>query len=261
MKRLAATFASCRNQDRSALITYLMAGDPSPEATVAAMHALVEGGADVLELGMPFSDPTADGPSIEQAHHRALAAGTTMEGVLAMVRRFREQNDHTPVILMGYLNPIEQKGPLWFAQAAATSGVDGALVVDLPPEEAGELRDALANHGLAQILLAAPTTPPSRLEMILREAGGFVYYISLKGTTGADRLEPSAVVQAVARLRAMTELPIVVGFGVRTPQQAAELAACADGVVVGSVVVEAMAQQGPEHLAGLAAGLSAALSR
>jgi tryptophan synthase alpha chain len=261
MKRLAATFSACHNQNRSALITYLMAGDPSPEATVVAMHALVEGGADVLELGMPFSDPTADGPSIEQAHHRALAAGTTMEGVLAMVRRFREGNDHTPVILMGYLNPIEQKGPLWFAQAAATSGVDGALVVDLPPEEAGELRDALANHGLAQILLAAPTTPPSRLAMILREASGFVYYITLKGTTGADRLEPAAVVQAVTRLRAMTELPIVVGFGVRTPQQAAELAACADGVVVGSVVVEAMAQRGPEHLVGLAAGLSAALSR
>ena len=261
MKRLAATFAACRNQDRSALITYLMAGDPSPEATVAAMHALVAGGADVLELGMPFSDPTADGPSIEQAHHRALAAGATMEGVLAMVRRFREEDGHTPVILMGYLNPIEQKGPLWFAQAAAASGADGALVVDLPPEEAGELRDALANHGLAQILLAAPTTPPSRLEMILREASGFVYYISLKGTTGANRLEPAAVAQAVARLRAMTELPIAVGFGVRTPQQAAELAACADGVVVGSVVVEAMAQQGTEHLGELVAGLSAALRR
>ena len=261
MKRLAATFAACRNQDRSALITYLMAGDPSPEATVAAMHALVAGGADVLELGMPFSDPTADGPSIEQAHHRALAAGATMEGVLAMVRRFREEDGHTPVILMGYLNPIEQKGPLWFAQAAAASGADGALVVDLPPEEAGELRDALANHGLAQILLAAPTTPPSRLEMILREASGFVYYISLKGTTGANRLEPAAVAQAVARLRAMTKLPIAVGFGVRTPQQAAELAACADGVVVGSVVVEAMAQQGTEHLGELVAGLSAALRR
>ena len=261
MKRLAATFAACRNQDRSALITYLMAGDPSPETAVAAMHALVAGGADVLELGMPFSDPTADGPSIEQAHHRALAAGTTMEGVLAMVRRFREEDGHTPVILMGYLNPIEQKGPLWFAQAAAASGADGALVVDLPPEEAGELRDALANHGLAQILLAAPTTPPSRLEMILREASGFIYYISLKGTTGANRLEPSVVAQAVARLRAMTKLPIAVGFGVRTPQQAAELAACADGVVVGSVVVEAMAQQGIEHLGELVAGLSAALRR
>ena len=261
MKRLVATFAACRNQDRSALITYLMAGDPSPEATVAAMHALVAGGADVLELGMPFSDPTADGPSIEQAHHRALAAGATMEGVLAMVRRFREEDGHTPVILMGYLNPIEQKGPLWFAQAAAASGVDGALVVDLPPEEAGELRDALANHGLAQILLAAPTTPPSRLEMILREASGFVYYISLKGTTGANRLEPAVVAQAVARLRAMTKLPIAVGFGVRTPQQAAELAACADGVVVGSVVVEAMAQQGTAHLGELVAGLSAALRR
>lgn len=261
MKRLAATFAACHNQQRSALITYLMAGDPSPEATVVAMHALVASGADVLELGMPFSDPIADGPSIEQAHHRALAAGTTLEGALAMVRRFRERDDRTPIVLMGYLNPIEQKGPLWFAQAAAASGVDGALVVDLPPEESGELRDALANHGLAQILLVAPTTPSARLEMILHEASGFVYYISLKGTTGANRLEPAAVAQAVERMRPMTKLPIVVGFGVRTPRQAAELAACADGVVVGSVVVEAMAQQGPEHLGELIAGLSAALRR
>ncbi len=261
MTRLAASFASCRAEHRSALITYLMAGDPSPEDTLAAMHVLVAGGADILELGMPFSDPSADGPSIEQAHYRALAAGMTLQGVFAVVRRFRERDDHTPIVLMGYLNPIEQKGPLWFAQAAAAAGVDGALVVDLPPEESGELHDALANHGLAQIFLVAPTTPPSRLGMILHGASGFIYYISLKGTTGADRLDTADVVQAVAHLRASTDLPIAVGFGVRTPQQAAELAPCADGVVVGSAVVEIIAQQDTSRLAALAAGLRAALIR
>ncbi|MGB3133387.1 MAG: tryptophan synthase subunit alpha, partial [Candidatus Macondimonas sp.] len=209
--RIDHRFAALRAQNRAALVTYLMAGDPDAGTTVALMHALVAGGADVIELGVPFSDPVADGEAIQLAAGRALRAGMTVHGVLDLVRRFRTDDAETPVVLMGYLNPIERMGYGAFAQAATTAGVDGVLTVDLPPEEGEGLLPALREAGLAPIFLVAPTTTDQRMAWICDQAQGFVYYVSLKGVTGAASLDLAAVGDRLAVLRRLTRLPVGVG--------------------------------------------------
>lgn len=248
--RIDRRFAALRAQNRAALVTYLMAGDPDAGTTVALMHALVAGGADVIELGVPFSDPVADGEAIQLAAGRALRAGMTVHGVLDLVRRFRADDAETPVVLMGYLNPIERMGYGAFAQAATTAGVDGVLTVDLPPEEGEGLLPALREAGLAPIFLVAPTTTDQRMAWICDQAQGFVYYVSLKGVTGAASLDLAAVGDRLAVLRRLTRLPVGVGFGISGPAQAAAVAAVADAVVVGSALVQTIAGGVPEQLPG-----------
>jgi tryptophan synthase alpha chain len=221
-----------------------MAGDPSPGETVPLMQALVEAGADLIELGVPFSDPMADGPVIQAAGERALANGVALHDVLEIVARFRQLDPDTPVLLMGYLNPIEAMGYDAFAEAAAAAGVDGVLTVDLPPEESTELLSALDRSGLDPIFLTAPTTRDERLERIARAARGFIYYVSLKGVTGSDALDTAGVREKLEKLRALTSLPLGVGFGISTPEAAARVGALADGVVVGSALVRRVGEFG-----------------
>ncbi|HET7688544.1 MAG TPA: tryptophan synthase subunit alpha [Candidatus Macondimonas sp.] len=249
--RIDRRFAALRAQNRAALVTYLMAGDPDAGTTVALMHALVAGGADVIELGVPFSDPVADGEAIQLAAGRALRAGMTVHGVLDLVRRFRADDAETPVVLMGYLNPIERMGYGAFAQAASTAGVDGVLTVDLPPEEGEGLLPALREAGLAPIFLVAPTTTDQRMAWICDQAQGFVYYVSLKGVTGAASLDLAAVGDRMAVLRRLTRLPVGVGFGISGPAQAAAVAAVADAVVVGSALVQTISGGLPAQLPGV----------
>lgn len=237
MSRIAKTFENLKKEGRTALIPFITAGDPDPELTVPLMHSLVNAGANLLELGVPFSDPMADGPVIQRASERALAHHVSLLDVLEMVRRFREQDTHTPVILMGYLNPIEVMGYEDFATAAEEAGVDGALTVDLPPEEAHDLVQALRSHALEPIFLAAPTSNRQRLEMIAAAAGGFIYYVSLKGVTGAANLVVDEVARKLAEIREVTSLPLGVGFGIKDPEMAATMSRIADAVVVGSVLV------------------------
>jgi len=237
MSRIATKFESLRTQGRKALIPYVTAGDPKPGITVSLMHAMVEAGADIIELGVPFSDPMADGPVIQRASERALVHHTSLQDVLEMVREFRSDNQDTPVVLMGYLNPIEVMGYETFAAAAAEAGVDAALTVDIPPEEADELLPALEKHGLNAIFLIAPTTVGSRIETICKVASGFVYYVSLKGVTGASHLNLDAVKQKLDEIRSSTDLPIGVGFGIKDAATAAAVAKVADAVVVGSALV------------------------
>lgn len=237
MSRIAACFTRLRAAGRKALIPYVTAGDPHPAVTVPLMHALVEAGADILELGIPFSDPMADGPVIQQACERALLHHTGLRQVLEMVRAFRADNDATPVVLMGYLNPVEVMGYETFARAAAAAGVDGVLTVDLPPEEGGELMACLREHRLDPIFLLAPNSTPARVKKICAAASGFVYYVSLKGVTGAASLDTEAVARKLKEIRAVTDLPIGVGFGIRDGDSAARVAAVADAVVVGSALV------------------------
>jgi tryptophan synthase alpha chain len=226
---------------RPGLVAFVTAGDPSPAHTPAILDALVEGGADVIELGMPFSDPMADGPAIQAASLRALRAGTTLATVIDLAAAFRARHPETPLVLMGYTNPILAYGPDRFAQDAAQAGVDGVLVVDLPPEEAPDLAPALAAQGLHLIRLATPTTGDARLPAVLDGAGGFLYYVSVAGITGANSAEAESIAHAVQRLKRHTSLPVAVGFGIRTPTQAAAAAIHADGVVVGSAIVETIA--------------------
>jgi len=244
MSRIEARFRALREAGRSALIPYVTAGDPEPGETVAMMHTLVRSGADILELGVPFSDPQADGPVIQNACERALRHGVTLEDVIAMVRDFRGQDAETPVILMGYMNPVETMGAEEFARRAADAGVDGVLVVDLPPEEGRELSQALAALELDPIYLVAPTTSDERMERICRDARGFVYYVSLKGVTGAASIAVDEVESKLTTIRAHTQLPVGVGFGIRDAEAAARIGAFADAVVVGSAVVSRVA----EHL-------------
>jgi tryptophan synthase alpha chain len=241
VNRIDRRFAQLRAASRAGLIPFVTAGDPDPASTVDVMHALVAAGADLIELGVPFSDPMADGPVIQRASERALARGVGLAKVLGMVRAFRERDDATPVVLMGYLNPIEAYGRDAFAAGAHDAGVDGLLLVDLPPEEAAALRDPLARHGIAQIFLVAPTTVATRITRIAAAAHGFVYYVSFAGITGADRLALDEVAARVATLKRATSVPVAVGFGVRDVEQAAALAAFADAVVIGSALVEAIA--------------------
>ncbi len=250
MSRIAQRFETLRTAGRKALIPYITAGDPAPEHTVPLMHALVEAGADLLELGVPFSDPMADGPVIQQACERALRHHTRLRDVLDMVRTFRERDAETPVILMGYLNPIEVMGYREFAKEAHKAGVDGALTVDMPPEEADDLVAGLREVGIDPIFLLAPTTTPERMERIAGQGSGFLYYVSFKGVTGANRLDVDAVADKLAEIRRHTDLPLGVGFGVRDPESAAAVAGVADAVVVGSALVKLIAehQQDPERM-------------
>lgn len=241
MSRIAGRFAQLAAQGRKALIPYIVAGDPSREATVPLMHALVAAGADIIELGVPFSDPMSEGPVIQQAHERALAHHTRLRDVLAMVTEFRQQDADTPVLLMGYANPVEHMGYAAFADAAAAAGVDAALTVDLPPEEVADLNRELRRVGMDNIFLVAPTTPAERIRTIVEQASGFIYYVALKGVTGAGHLDVDDVAAHLAQIRAHTALPLAVGFGIKDAQSAAAIGRLADGVVVGSALVSQLA--------------------
>lgn len=241
MTRLKRKFAELKAANRKALIPFVTAGDPSLEATVPVMHALVAAGADVIELGVPFSDPMADGPTIQRSSERALARGAGLRYVIEAVRAFRGRDADTPVVLMGYLNPVEIRGVERFAAEAADAGIDGLLLVDLPPEEAAGFREALAAHGIALILLASPTTTDERLRALLADAQGYLYYVSFAGVTGAsDRLDTRAASERLRRIRAGSAVPVVAGFGIRDAAGAAAMAVDADGVVVGSALVAAL---------------------
>ena len=238
MSRIEKCFADLKATGRKALIPYVTAGDPEPSFTVPLMHAMVKAGADIIELGVPFSDPMADGPVIQRAAERALEHHTSLHDVLTMVDEFRQQDADTPVVLMGYLNPIEVMGYAEFAKAAAEAGVDGVLTVDLPPEEATELSAELNVQQLDPIFLLAPTSDDQRIKLITGAASGYVYYVAVKGVTGAGNLDVQAVAQKLDQIRALTELPVGVGFGIKDAQSAAAVGAVADAVVVGSALVQ-----------------------
>ncbi|TXN71502.1 tryptophan synthase subunit alpha [Methylobacterium sp. WL6] len=238
--RIDATFARCRAEGRAALVTYVMAGDPDPETSLKVLEALPASGADIVEFGLPFTDPMADGPAIQAAGLRALKAGQGVAKTLDLVRRFRAGNAETPVILMGYFNPIHTYGVARFLNDASAAGIDGLIVVDLPPEEDDELCLPALAKGLAFIRLATPTTDERRLPAVLANTAGFVYYVSINGITGTATPDFAAVGTAVGRIRRHTALPVVVGFGVRTGAHAAAIAKGADGVVVGSALVDAL---------------------
>jgi len=242
MTRLADKFSHLRSKQKKAFVSFVTAGDPEVSVTVPSMHALVSGGVDVLELGIPFSDPEAEGPSIQRSSERALANGVRFDDVLAMVKLFREDDTETPVVLMGYLNTVLRIGYEEFSLRAAKSGVDGLIMVNLPPEEAAPLKLALTAHGIDLILLVAPTTTPNRARRIVNTASGFVYYVSLKGVTGASHLQSEAIRAKVVAVKSMTNLPVMVGFGIKDPEMASQVAAFADGVVVGSALVDTMAR-------------------
>jgi len=241
-KRIDARFAALKAEGRAGLVSFFTAGDPDYDTSLALLKALPEAGVDVIELGVPFTDPMADGPAIQLAAQRALKAGMRVTKVLEMVRAFRRGDDATPIVLMGYYNPIYVYGPERFAADAAAAGVDALIVVDLPPEEADELTGPLHGVGLDLIFLTAPTTDAARLPVVLEKASGFVYYVSITGVTGTASASEEAVAQAVTRLRASTDLPIAVGFGIRTPEQAAAIARHADAAVVGSALVQRLAE-------------------
>lgn len=242
--RLSNAFTRCRAENRAALVPFVTGGDPSPAAAGAILDALVEGGADVIELGMPFTDPMADGPAVQRANLRSLGAGTTTHDLLEIAKAFRARHAATPLILMGYANPMLARGADWFARAAAEAGVDGVICVDLPPEEDDALGPALRREGLHLVRLATPTTDAARLPAVLGGASGFVYYVSVAGITGAQQATQASIETAVTRLHAATRLPIVVGFGVRTPEQAAAIGRVADGVAVGSAIVDLVGSEG-----------------
>lgn len=237
MSRIRDRFAQLRQAGRKALIPYLTAGDPNPEFTVPLMHAMVEAGADILELGVPFSDPMAEGPVIQHAMERALEHHLGLHHVIDMVAEFRTQDATTPVLLMGYLNPVEVMGYENFVQRATAAGIDGVLLVDLPPEEAEELLKHARASQLDVVFLVSPTTTDKRMAAIAAASSGFVYYVSLKGVTGAGHLDTQAVQERVARIKSMTDLPVGVGFGIKDGDSAKTIAAVADAVVVGSALV------------------------
>ena len=253
--RLSATFAK-----GPALVTFVTAGDPTPGATGAILDALVAGGADVIELGMPFTDPMADGPAIQQANIRSLAAGTTTADIFAIAAAFRARHPEVPLVLMGYSNPMVRRGAEWFAAECVKAGVDGVICVDIPPEEDDSLGVQLRAAGVALIRLATPTSDAARLPAILEGSSGFLYYVSVAGITGKQQAAQASIAEAVTRLKSATNIPVAVGFGVRTPEQAAAIAKVADGVVVGSALVELIAQHGA-NAAGPVRELTAALAQ
>ena len=238
MSRIGPTFTTLKAQGKKALIPFITAGDPGRGLTVPLMHALVEAGADLIELGVPFSDPMADGPVIQRASERALANKVGLKDVLTMVAEFRKSNAHTPVILMGYANPVERMGYEAFAQAATKAGVDGVLTVDIPPEESDGVADVFLAAGLDPIFLLSPTTPAARVEQVVAKAGGFIYYVSLKGVTGSANLDATEVASKIAMIRTHCGLPVGVGFGIRDADSACAMARIADAVVVGSRIVQ-----------------------
>ncbi|OOG22330.1 tryptophan synthase subunit alpha [Thioalkalivibrio denitrificans] len=250
MSRLAPRFEALRAAGRKALIPYVTAGDPNPDNTVPLMHAMVEAGVDIIELGVPFSDPMADGPVIQQACERALRHHVSLRQVIGMVKTFREKDGDTPVVLMGYLNPVEIMGYEAFADAASSAGVDGLLTVDLPPEEGHDLVQALRARDIDPIYLLAPTSHEARIRRICAAASGFVYYVSLKGVTGAATLDVDEVGRKVAAIRSHTDLPVGVGFGIGDAESAARVSAVADAVIVGSALVRRIAEHENDPEAG-----------
>ncbi|VXD02620.1 tryptophan synthase subunit alpha [Sphingomonas sp. 8AM] len=259
MTRLSDAFIA----DRPALICFITAGDPSVAATPAILDALVEGGADVIELGMPFTDPMADGPAIQAANIRALGGGVTTADILRIATDFRARHPLTPLVLMGYANPMLRRGPEWFATALRDAGVDGVICVDVPPEEDDALGPQLRAMGIDLIRLATPTTRDKRISDVLNGASGFIYYVSVAGITGKQQAQQASIEEAVTRLKQATDLPVAVGFGVRTPEQARAIGRVADGVVVGSAIVEIVAKHGaaaPASVAAYIQTLSAALA-
>ena len=241
MSRISARFAVLKQQGRGALIPYMQAYDPDPATSMAILRGLPGAGADLIEIGVPFTDPMADGPVIQLAGQRGLKAGATPAGTLAMVRDFRREDDATPIILMGYLNPILSYGAERFCVDAAASGVDGLIVVDMPPEEAEVLAPHCLAHGIDIIRLVAPTSDAKRLPTVLNSSTGFVYYVAIAGITGTRSADPEALRAAMPPIRALTALPVVIGFGIRSPEQAAHAARVADGAVVGTALVETLA--------------------
>ena len=239
--RIDARFAALKAQGRAGFVAYVMAGDPTRDQALEILRGLPAAGADIIELGFPFSDPMAEGPPIQRAALRGLKAGLTLNGTLALARAFRDGDADTPLILMGYLNPIETHGYDAFARDAAAAGVDGVIVVDCPPEEAGPLSDALDSAQVSLIRLATPTSDDARLKIIAERTSGFVYYVSVAGVTGEKEADAGSVAPAVARVRAASGLPVAVGFGIKTPERAAEIARVADAVVAGSVLVDEVA--------------------
>lgn len=263
MSRIRSTFQRLEAQGRKALIPFITAGDPEPGQTLPLMQALVEGGADIIELGVPFSDPMADGPTIQRASERALAFGVSLRMVLATVREFRRQNDATPVVLMGYANPIEAYGLADFAADAAAMGVDGVLVVDYPPEECSEFSALLKGHGLDPIFLLAPTSTEQRFAEVAAAGSGYLYYVSLKGVTGAGHLDFDEVAARIPAIRAKVGMPVGVGFGIRDGAAAARIAEVADAVVIGSRIIEEIEKappgEAPRRVAALLQGIRLAM--
>lgn len=260
-QRLDTRFAKLKAEGRAALVTFTMAFDPDQKTAQQVLNALPASGADVIELGIPFSDPVADGPIIQEAGLRALKAGATLKGVLEMVAEFRKSDSDTPIILMGYYNPIFHYGREAFAKDAVAAGVDGVIIVDLPPEELGELQPAADAHALALVRLIAPTTGDARLEMMLEGARGFAYYIAVAGITGQRSANLDVLEQRVTHLKSIAKLPLAVGFGVKTPEQAARIGSFADAVVVGSAIVASLHTRGVEDTLGLVQQLGDALRR
>jgi tryptophan synthase alpha chain len=241
VRRLQTVFEQLQQRGRKALVPYIVAGDPRPELTVPLMHELVRQGVDIIELGVPFTDPMAEGPVIQRAHERALRHRVTLRGVLDMVAEFRREDSSTPVVLMGYANPVEHMGYEHFARQADRAGVDGVLIVDMPAEEADELNAALADTGIDNIFLLAPTTTDGRIARVAALASGYLYCVSLKGVTGAGNLDIGAVCEQLRRIKAHTSLPVTVGFGIKDAASAAAVGEVAEGVVVGSALVDRLA--------------------
>ena len=263
MSRIAATFERLRAPKRAALIPFVTAGDPSPRQTVAIMHALVEGGADVIELGVPFSDPMADGPVIQRSSERALKHGVGLRDVLAYVAEFRRTDAATAIVLMGYANPIEHLGLADFVARARAAGVDGVLIVDYPPEESAAWLEALAGSGIDPIFLLSPTSSDARIDLVARVAKGYIYYVSLKGVTGAAHIDLAGVEAMIQRIRARTPVPVGVGFGIRDGETARRVGRIADAVVIGSRIVQAISEApgdtAPEVARGVMAEFAAAM--
>jgi tryptophan synthase alpha chain len=255
MSRIEAVFSKLSESGRKALIPFITAGDPEPNLTLPLMRALVDGGADIIELGVPFSDPMADGPTIQRASERALAFGVSLHVVLAMVREFRKDNAATPVVLMGYANPIEAYGMAAFAADAAAAGVDGVLVVDYPPEECGQFSALLKSHGVDPIFLLAPTSTERRFAQVAAVGSGYIYYVSLKGVTGAGHLDLDEVARRIPAIRAKVGMPVGVGFGIRDGATAARIALVSDAVVIGSRIIEEIEKaptgEAPKRVASL----------
>ncbi|ADZ91322.1 tryptophan synthase subunit alpha [Marinomonas mediterranea] len=260
MSRINSCLTELKEKGRKALIPYVTAGDPSPDYTASIMRGLVEGGADIIELGMPFSDPMADGPVIQLACERALEAGASVKSVLASVKEFRAENQTTPVVLMGYLNPIEFYGYENFAKDAKASGVDGVLLVDLTPEEATDVVEYFRSQEIDLIYLLSPTTTMARAKKICDLASGYVYYVSVKGVTGSATLDVNSVREHVEKLRGVTNLPIGVGFGIKDAETAAAVSQCSDGVIVGSVLVNTIAESKNEDKEYIAQALENVLT-
>jgi tryptophan synthase alpha chain len=261
VSRIAETFARLEAAGKKALVPYIMAGDPSLDASLELMHQLVGAGADIIELGVPFSDPMADGPVNQLAAERALAAGASLKGVLEVVARFRQQDATTPVVLMGYLNPVEAMGYETFASGAASAGVDGVLLVDLPPEEATDVQPLFRAQGLDLIFLLAPTTTDARIAKVASLGSGYLYYVSLKGVTGAATLDIADVTAHLERIRRHANLPVCVGFGIKDAAAAAAVAKVAAGVVVGSALVTRVADGAPQAAAALLADMRSAMDK